>query len=310
MKKILLTGILLLIGAMYSAEAQTPLNNALQLLQRKNFVSAMDVCNELLAESANDPSALGVRSQIHTAMGRFDLAMQDADRALSIDNRSDRALYAKAEVLFYGNKDYNQALQQYDAAIRSNTQMAEAYSGKARALMGQQRQRDALKVTEDALRLFPNDPELYYVRGLLNYQSGRHKPAVDDYDKVVSLNAEWNTYHLYLNRGFANDALLKPDLALQDFTRAIAADPNNAGGFVARGNLQYNNAKFLDAAEDFRKAEILNPDNSVIVYNIGMCYYKIEDRATACRHFQKACSMKNDNACKMVVLNCSDRRTN
>ena len=308
MKKILLNSILLLIGAMLTTEAQTPLNNALQLLQKKNFVPAMDICNEVLAGSANDPSALGVRSQIYTAMGRYDLAMQDADKALSIDSRSDRALYAKAEVLFYGNRDYNQALQQYDAAIRANTQMAEAYSGKARALIGQQKQKDALKVAEDALKLFPNDLELYYVRGLLNFQSGKYKPAVDDYDKVLSLNAEWNIYQVYLNRGFANDALQRPDMAMQDFTKAITADPNNAGGYVARGNLQYNNAKYMDAAEDYKKAEILNPDNSVIVYNIGMSYYKIEDKATACRYFQKACSMKNDNACKMVVLNCSDRK--
>jgi len=308
MKKILTISSLLFIGAIFNAGAQTTLTNALKLLQRKNFVPAMDICNELLAASANDPSALGVRSQIYTAMGRYDLAMQDADKALSIDNRSDRALYAKAEALFYGNKDYNQALQQYDAAIRSNAQMAEAYSGKARALMGLQRQRDALRVAEDALKLFPNDPELYYVRGLLNFQSGRHKPAADDYDKVLSLDPEWNTYQVYFNRGFANDALQRPDQAIQDFTKAITADPNNVGGYVARGNLLYNTAKYLDAADDYKKAEILNPDNSVIVYNIGMSYYKIEDRATACRYFQKACSMKNDNACKMVVLNCSDRR--
>jgi len=62
MKKILIISSLLLIGAMFSAEAQPTLNNALQLLQRKNFVPAMDICNELLAASANDPSALGVRS--------------------------------------------------------------------------------------------------------------------------------------------------------------------------------------------------------------------------------------------------------
>ena len=308
MKKILTFCSLLLIGAIFSTEAQTTLNNALQLLQQKNYVPAMDICNDLLAGSANDPSVLGVRSQIYTAMGRYDMAMQDADKALSFDIVSDRALYAKAEAFYYGNKDYNQALQHYAAAIKSNTQMTEAYSGKARALMGQQKQKDALKVAEDALKLFPYDPELYYVRGLLNYQSGKYKPAVDDYDKVLSLNAGWNTYQIYLNRGFANDALQKPDLAMQDFTKAIMADPNNAGGYVARGTLQYNGANYMESAEDFKKAEVLNPDNTVIVYNIGMSYYKIEDKATSCKYFQKACSQGNNNACKMVVLNCSDKK--
>ena len=308
MKKITTVGIILMISVIFRAEAQSTLNNALQLLQKKNFVPALDICNELLAGSSGDPAVLGVRSQIYTAMGRFDLAMQDADRALSVDNNSDRALFAKAEALFYGNRDFNQALQQYDAAIRSNAQMTEAYAGKVRAMMGQQKQRDALKVVEDAIRLFPNDPELYYLRGLLNFQSGRHKLAVDDYDKALLLDADWNTHLVYLNRGFANDAFLKPDMAMQDFTQAITSDPNSAGGYVARGTLQYNNTNYLDAAEDFKKAEILNPDNSVIVYNIGMSYYKVDDRAAACRYFQKACSMKNDNACKMVVKNCSDRK--
>ena len=308
MKKILTISILLLTGVTLHTEAQTTLINALQLLQQKNFVSAMDICNDLLAGSANSPSVLGVRSQIYTAMGKYDLAIQDADKALSIDNKSDRALYAKAEALYYGKKDYTQALLQYDAAIRSNAQMTEAYAGKARANMGLQKQKDALKVTEDALKLFPNDPELNYVRGLLNYQSGKYKLAVDDFNKVVSMDANWNTCQVFLNRGLTNDALQKPDQAMQDYTRAIMADPNNAGGYVARGNLQYNNANYREAAEDFRKAEILNPDNDVIVYNIGMSYYKAEDKAAACRYFQKACSMKNDNACKMVVLNCSDRK--
>lgn len=308
MKKILIISILLLIGVTFHTEAQTTLIYALQLLQQKNFVPAMDICNNLLAESPGDPSVLGVRSQIYTAIGKYDIAMQDADKALSLDHKSDRALFAKAEALYYGKKDYNQALLQYDAAIRSNRQMAEAYSGKARAYMGLQKQKDALKATEDALKLFPNDPELNYVHGLLNYQSGKYKLAVDDYDKVLFLNPEWNTHQVFLNRGFANDALQKPDMATQDFTKAIMADPNNVGGYVARGNLHYNQAKYREAAEDFKKAEILQPDNSVTVYNIGMSYYKIEDRATACKYFQKACSMKNDNACKMVVLNCTDRK--
>jgi tetratricopeptide (TPR) repeat protein len=291
------------------AKAQTTLINALQLLQQKNYVSALDVCNSLLAETSGDPSVLGVRSQVYTAMGKYDLATQDADKAISIDNASDRAHYAKAEVLF-AQKDYSQALQQYAAAITTNEQMTEAYAGKARALMNLQNYRDAMKVTEDALKTFPNDAELYFMRGLLNYQRGKLKYAVEDYDKALSINANWNSYQVFLNCGLANEALLKPDLAMQDYTRAILADPNNPGGYMARGSMQYSLAKYLEAAEDFKKAEILSPENSVITYNVGMAYYRGDDKASACRYFQKSCSQGNSNACKMVILNCSDRKIN
>ncbi|MDR1155919.1 MAG: tetratricopeptide repeat protein [Bacteroidales bacterium] len=307
MQKILVIVSLILMGI--PAKAQTTLINALQLLQQKNYVSALDVCNSLLAETSGDPSVLGVRSQVYTAMGKYDLATQDADKAISIDNASDRAHYAKAEVLF-AQKDYSQALQQYAAAITTNEQMTEAYAGKARALMNLQNYRDAMKVTEDALKTFPNDAELYFMRGLLNYQRGKLKYAVEDYDKALSINANWNSYQVFLNCGLANEALLKPDLAMQDYTRAILADPNNPGGYMARGSMQYSLAKYLEAAEDFKKAEILSPENSVITYNVGMAYYRGDDKASACRYFQKSCSQGNSNACKMVILNCSDRKIN
>ena len=308
MKKILTIGILLMMSVTFHVAAQTTLINALQLLQQKNYVPAMEICNTLLSETPNDPSVLGVRSQIYTAIGKYEQATQDADKAFSIDNTSYRARYAMAEVLYYGKKDYSRALQQYDAAIKANAQMTEAYAGKARALMGLQNYKDALKVAEDALKIFRDDPELYLVRGLLNYQRGKPVSAIEDYDKVLSINADWNTCQVFINRGIANDALQKSDLAVQDFTKAIRADPNNAGGYIARGNVLYNTANYQEAAEDFKKAEILNPDNSVITYNIGMAYYKDNDRATACKYFQKSCSQGNNNACKMLVVNCSDRK--
>ena len=310
MKKIFIIGIMLLTGMMFRTEAQTTLVNALQLLQQRNYIAAMDICNALLAESPYDPSALGVRSQVHTGMGKYDLAMQDADNALLIDKNSDRARFAKAEVLFQ-QKDYKQALQQYDAAIKVNTNLTEAHAGKARAYMGMQNYKEALKVIEGAIKTsFRNDAELYYIRGLLNYQRGNHKPAIDDFDMSLSINANWNAYQVFLNRGLANDAFSKPDLAIQDFAKAIIADPNNAGGYLARGNTLYGLARYSEAVDDFMKAEVFNPDNSVITYNIGMSYHKNNDRVSACKYFQKSCSQGNSNACKMVVLNCSDRKTN
>ena len=306
LKKKVTISILLLTGMIFCVEAQTTLNNALQLLQQKNYLPAMDICNTLIAQSANDASVLGVRSQIHTAMGKHELAMQDADRALAFNNASDRANYAKAEALYFGKKDYKQALQFYEVAIKLNEQMTEAHAGKARAYMGMQNYKDAMKVIDDAIKAsFRNDHELYFIRGLLNYQRGNHKLAVDDYDKSLSIDANWNACQVFLNRGIANDALSKPDAAVQDFTKAIAADPNNASGYIARGNVLYNLAKYKEAVDDFLKAEVLNPDNSVIAYNIGMSYYKSDDKTSACKYFQKSCSQGNNNGCRMVVVNCS-----
>jgi len=310
MKKIRIIGILLMMSIIFSVEAQSTWKDALLLLEQKNYIAAMDICDALLAESVNNPSVLGVRSQIHTATGKYSLAMQDADKALSIDKNSDRALFAKAEALLYGQKDYKQALLLYDAAIKSNAQMTEAHAGKIRAYIGMQNFKDALKEAEDAIKTFRNDAELFFLRGYLNFQRGIPKLAIEDYDRSLALNTNWNAYQLFFNKGLANDALSQHELALQDFTKAIAADPNNAGGYIYRGNMLYNLARYAEAVGDFMKAEVLSPDNSAVTYNIGMAYYKNNDKASACKYFQKSCSQGNNNACKMAVVNCSDRKTN
>ena len=308
MKNSFIACVLSVVCASFATRAQTTLNDALLRLQEKNYAAVVDVCTGLLTQSANDPSVLGVRSLAYTALGKYEQAIQDADRALSVDNTSDRAHFAKAEALYHGQKDYGRAFQEYDAAIGANAKMTAAYAGKARACMGMQNFKDAVKTVEDALKTFPNDAELHYVHGLLNFQRGKPKHALEDYDRALSVNPKWNPFQVYLNRGFANDALLDPERAIQDFSKAISADPNAASAYIARGNTRYILMQYKEAVEDFKKAEILSPDNATITYNIGMAYHKDDDRNSACRYFQKSCSQGNTNACKMVVLNCSDRK--
>ena len=122
MKKIIIIAISFIICFSFRMKAQT-VNDAILYLQQKNYAEALDACDKLLSESANDPAVLGVRSLVYTATGKYEQALQDADKALSTDN-SGRAHYAKAEAVFYGQKDHNKALQEYDAAIdRKSTRL-------------------------------------------------------------------------------------------------------------------------------------------------------------------------------------------
>jgi len=40
---------------------------------------------------------------------------------------------------------------------------------------------------------------------------------------------------------------------------------------------------------------------------MGMAYFKQNDKRNACERFHKACSMGNNNACKMIILECSGK---
>jgi Tfp pilus assembly protein PilF len=61
------------------------------------------------------------------------------------------------------------------------------------------------------------------------------------------------------------------------------------------------------AVEDYKKAIECNPDNAALYFNMGMAFFKQNDKRNACERFHKACSMGNNNACKMIILECSGK---
>jgi tetratricopeptide (TPR) repeat protein len=59
------------------------------------------------------------------------------------------------------------------------------------------------------------------------------------------------------------------------------------------------------AVEDFLKSLQINPKNEVAYYNLGMAYYRLDQKEDACKSFNEACSLKYKNACKMLVMECA-----
>lgn len=303
MKFIIASVLLISIG--FHGQSQD-LSEAIQYLKNRNYAAAVEICNQALADNTNNADALAIRSMVYSRTSRYDQALKDANSAVDANSSSEKAHYAKGEAL-YGLKDYNNALAEYDMAIKANSNYPESYSGKARTYMALQNYKDALTVVENALKTFPEDVELNYTHGLLNTQRGKPRLAIDDYNKTLALDPQWNLSQVYFNRGLAYEALLDYVPAIEDLTKAITIDPNNAGAYIARGNMQYTTGKYNEALADYAKAEVFNPDNAILTYNIAMTYYKNENKSAACKYFQKSCSLGNNNACKMAVLNCSDR---
>lgn len=62
-----------------------------------------------------------------------------------------------------------------------------------------------------------------------------------------------------------------------------------------RGNLLYNNKKYYEAIENYNKALVQSENNTTILYNIGVCFIKLEKYFDAIEFFKKAITFNNNN---------------
>lgn len=113
------------------------------------------------------------------------------DEALSADDRA--ATLVNRGILHMQAKDLPAAIADFDLAIVTRPEMAEAYVNKGIAVLQLgNRARDAVAMLTTGLSLNPAKPEIaYYVRGIANEQLGQTRDAYEDYSKAVALRPGW-----------------------------------------------------------------------------------------------------------------------
>ncbi len=119
------------------------------------------------------------------------------------------------------------------------------------------------------------DTDLHYVllvnRGLVRFQRGRLDPAAADYRAAVALKKD--PYLAYAELAHVYEKQDKPDLAIEQFTRAIAVKPDWAPLYRGRAEVVLRRSDSTGeqrraALDDLKKAIACEkPDNSVVVHD-------------------------------------------
>jgi tetratricopeptide (TPR) repeat protein len=106
------------------------------------------------------------------------------DRAKTLVNRG---------ILQMQARNIDAAIADYDAAIRTAPDIAEAYVNKGLALMRLgHREAEAIAQLTEGLVRNPSRPEVaYFSRGLLNEMLGNTREAYNDYSRAVELKPDW-----------------------------------------------------------------------------------------------------------------------
>ncbi|HEU4812723.1 MAG TPA: tetratricopeptide repeat protein [Xanthomonadaceae bacterium] len=158
------------------------------------------------------------------------------------------------------------AIEQYSKVLDDPSLADDAYLGIAKAHGATGRSQLAFDYFERARRLKPRDGNIHYAIGYQHYVNGSYAESIASFRQAVDLRPDdagaWNAL------GGALLANSEPEQAATAFERSIWLSPS-LGALSNLGTLQYNAGRYAEAADLYRRAAELDPDNAIIWGNLG-----------------------------------------
>lgn len=172
-------------------------------------------------------------------------------------------LYAVSGLDAHQIGDYEEAIKFYSLAISSgdlpDKSLAYVHNNRGASYRNLNRYNEAIEDYDAAIRLNPEYATAFYNRGIAYDRKGFHGLAIDDFDTAVRLNPDLSD--AYNQRGIAYVRDGRYDIAIENFSEAIRLDPELDSAYFNRGLAYQSKGDAGRAAEDIKKSYALNPDN-------------------------------------------------
>ena len=121
------------------------------------------------SSNPNDPQAYNMRGSVFGKGGRYDEALADFNKAISIDPNYAQA-YANRGLVYRETGKLTLALADYNKALSIDPNYADAYLGRGMVYREENKPIPALQDFNKAIAIRPDNAQAYYNRGLL-YQA-------------------------------------------------------------------------------------------------------------------------------------------
>ena len=158
------------------------------------------------------------------------------------------------------SKKFTQALEAYDAAIKLNPQLAEAYNNRGIVRYDMGEFSAAIDDYTTAINLKPNYAEALNNRG--NAYAALERFAEAERDLTAAVKLKDNSAVIHNNLGSVHLSQGKFDAAISEYERAIQLSPRYAEAYYNRAIANYGKKNFLQALSDAMQAMTLNPNDS------------------------------------------------
>ena len=178
-------------------------------------------------------------------------ALEDVDKALSLNKNIVNAYLIRADVAINSHQDYNRALDDMNEAIKLQPRIAGFYINRAFLRYNLDDYYGAVSDFDYAIQLEPTSATAYYNRALLLSQVRDFDKALEDLDKVIELKG--NDYRALYNRAIVKKEKRDFQGAIADIDKVIEAYPSLAAGYFLRSEIKRDMGD-LHSKEDFDRS--------------------------------------------------------
>lgn len=246
------------------------------------------------------------RLEAHRDAVAFGRARAACERAAAMDPSLREVNLAMAEIARV-NGDHPQALQLYRQAMEDPSLRADALVGMARTHAAAGENAQAMQLFQQAAALRPGDAAIHSQLGYHHYLRGELDKAIAAYATATELRPNdsglWSSLGgLYLSKG-------DTAAAGRAFSYSLSIEPNVVA-LSNLGTMKFEQGDYANAADMYRRAAELEPENYMVWGNLGDALDLLPDGKAAAREaYRRAArqcgdyvAVKADDAYAMAAL--------
>lgn len=232
------------------------------------------------------------RSLTYAGQNKFELALEDCEKAIENAPESPAGYGAKGRVLQMRG-DFPEAIECCSKAIELGLEIPMVLLARGFSYAATDQLELALLDSEAALEMDPDHPLACQLHGMLNIQRGELDSAMEALMKARDAAPDWpepREQIALLHRMNEN-----PEAAIEEQSILISKQPRHAGHFVNRAFAYTQSGDYDKAREDYDHACKLEPENEQILYLRGCFLMDREQYEPALRDFDRVIELTADN---------------
>jgi len=186
----------------------------------------------------------------------------------------------------------DEAIRQYQEAIRLNPDYANAHNNLGVARYKQGQLEEAISQYQEAIRFKPDYANAHNNLGVALEKQGRLDEAIGQFEEAIRLNPD----HVKAlnNMGLALATKGQFDEAINNFRQAIQLSPDDDEALNNLGTALAAEGRSDEAIENFRKAVQLNADSGEALNNLGTALAAKGQLDEAIQNYQKAIQINSN----------------
>jgi tetratricopeptide (TPR) repeat protein len=250
--------------AIFAQTTEVLINQAKEAIEKQDYPTAQKILDKVILSKPKNDVAYAQRARVFVRQSKYDLALSDAEKSLSLNPNNVEALNVRGVVMREAKKDANAAIADFNKAMSIDPKyyFAVFNRGLTYGVIG--KTTEAIADFTKAIEILPNNPTPFYSRGVAYERQEKYNEAIADFSKVISLNEK--SADAYAHRAKCYVFQLKKEtdpqipLAQADAKKALELDPKQSTALAVRGFFKYFAKDYEGAIADFEESLKISPN--------------------------------------------------